>query len=192
MQSRLLIPQPPESLRSSSSSSSRKRKRGENLDCTSHASLGTSDFTSAVKRKVEIIDDATKARDEAIMDAEYNLDNLFNFREWSSQNTSQQPDAGTNAPTGASPFSDQVTASTTASSTPFASGQQSVLPQSRLTFLQEEDWDPTSKYDQDSAYLQYSVEWILKYNRGKVSSDTEPRCRGGTPAFLEESPKGQT
>ncbi|KIW86583.1 uncharacterized protein Z519_12814 [Cladophialophora bantiana CBS 173.52] len=87
------------------------------------------------------------------MDAEYNLDNLFNFKEWSSQNTSQRPDAGTNAPTGASLFPDAVTASTTASSTSFASSQRLVLPQSRLTFLQEEDWDPTSKYDQDSAYL---------------------------------------
>lgn len=108
------------------------------------------------------------------MDAEYNLENLFNFREWSSQNSSQQRDAGTNAPTGASPFPDPVTASTTASSTSFASSQHSVLPQSRLTFLQEEDWDPTSKYDQGSTYLQYSIEWILKYNRRKVSSDTEP------------------
>ena len=111
--------------------------------------------------------------EEFTMDAEYNLDNLFNFREWSSQNTSQRPDDGTNSPTGASLLPDSITVSTTTSSTPLASSQCSVL-RSRLTFLQEEDWDPTTRYDEDAPYLRYSIECILKCNRRKVSSDTEP------------------
>jgi hypothetical protein len=122
----------------------------------------------------QLIPFASKPPPDA-MDAEYNLDDLFNFQEWASQRSSQLPGTVTGSGIDASPLPESVAPSTTPNETPRASSQRHCPEQAKLTFIQEAEWDPEQTYDGDPlSYLRYSIEWKVTLKGKAVSKDTEP------------------
>jgi hypothetical protein len=104
------------------------------------------------------------------MDAENNLDDLFNFQEWASQRFSV-----TSSGIDASPLPESVAPSTTPNETLRASSQRHCPQQAKLTFMQEAEWDPEQTYDgEPPSYLRYSIEWKVTLKGKAVSKDTEP------------------
>jgi hypothetical protein len=109
------------------------------------------------------------------MDAEYNLDDLFRFQEWASQRSTQPLESVVSVEIDAPSVPESVAASVTPSETPQASSQSHHPSYSKLTFLQEADWDPNQTYDGDFPnYLRYSIEWKVTLNGKAISKDTEP------------------
>jgi len=80
----------------------------------------------------QLIPFASKPPPDA-MDAEYNLDDLFNFQEWASQRSSQLPGTVTGSGIDASPLPESVAPSTTPNETPRASSQRHCPEQAKLT-----------------------------------------------------------
>lgn len=68
-----------------------------------------------------------------------------------------------------------IAPSVTPNNTPQTSSQCQNPSQSRLTFLQEAEWDPDLAYDSDFPNcLRYSLEWKVTLNGKAISKDTEP------------------
>ncbi|KIW86726.1 uncharacterized protein Z519_12639 [Cladophialophora bantiana CBS 173.52] len=72
----------------------------------------------------------------------YNLDDLFNFRESSSQQSSQLINSVTNTGPTTSSFPDYAAPSAAPNRTPRVSSLSPYAHQTKLTFMQEEEWDP--------------------------------------------------
>lgn len=109
------------------------------------------------------------------MDAEYDLDNLFQFQEWASQRSTQFSENATSVGRAASPLPESIAPGVTPNDTPRALSQCHNPSQSRLTFLQEAEWDPDQAYDSDFPNcLRYSIEWKVTLNGKAISKDTEP------------------
>ena len=109
------------------------------------------------------------------MEEEYNLDDLFKFQDWASQQSTQLPHTAPGCGIGASPFPESIAASATPNETPRALSQQHCSYQAKLTFVQEAEWDPDQTYDSKPlSCLRYSIEWKVTLNGKAISKDIEP------------------
>ena len=108
------------------------------------------------------------------MNSDYDLEHAFDFPEWASRQSTQRPGIARIVGVNASPFPESIAHISTPNETPRSLSH--TPSESRLTFLQEADWDPEKIYDDDEypSCLRYSIEWKVTMNGKAISRDTEP------------------
>jgi hypothetical protein len=111
------------------------------------------------------------------MDAQCNLEGLFNFQQWASQRSSQLPGTVTNSGINASLLPESIAPSTT----PNKTSQRHCPHQTKLAFMQEVEWDVDQTYDEEP--LRYMIEWKVTLKGKAVSKDTEPDVALGPDCY---------
>ena len=109
------------------------------------------------------------------MDEAFNLDDLFKFQEWASQNSTQFSESVASARTAATPLPDRTTPCVTPNNIPPALSQCYTPSPSISRFLKEGEWNLDQTYGSDFPdCLRYSIEWKVTLNGKAISKDTEP------------------
>ena len=124
------------------------------------------------------------------MKGDYNLQDIFDF--WDSQGSSQLPGTVTGSAGNAPPLPSSVTSSAAPNETPRALSQGQYLHASKLTFMQEADWDPEKTNNQDPpTCLHYSIEWKVTRNGRAFSRGTEPDIVLAPSCYWQQHLKAQ-
>ncbi len=109
------------------------------------------------------------------MDELYDLDDLFKFQEWASQNSTQFLESVTSVGTAATPLPNCITPCVTPNNIPPAPSQCYNPSPSVSRFLQEGEWSPDQTYGSNFPdCLRYSIEWKVTLNGKAISKDIEP------------------
>lgn len=109
------------------------------------------------------------------MEDDYNLQEIFNFREWnSSQRSSAVPPVTVSTGVDESQYPLSVAASTTLDYTPAVPTSQQDVPSDKVTFMKEADWDPKKTYTRvPRTCFNYVIDWRVTVKRRIVLRSTE-------------------